>query len=453
MNWKRNSGLILALIFVIVAGAGFYFLRINSLWKAVKKGLDIQGGIHVVYEGVDTPGMPVTDKAMDQARNIIEDRINRLGVAEPLIQRQGKNRIIVEIPGIKDPEKAIDMIGRTALLEFKDESGKVIVTGKDLDPRGIDVQIDPSNQVVVTLTFKGDGVKRFAEATREAVKTTPHKKIAIYLDGVMIQNPTVNDPIENGKAVITGYSSVEDARRVAIALQSGALPVKLNIVENRTISPTLGSDSLKKSEKAAIIGVIVVVAFMFLYYRIPGFWADFTLLCYLLLFLGVLYAIKATLTLPGIAGFVLSVGMAVDANVIIFERIKDELRLGKTIRSALDSGFANAFRAIFDSNATTLLGAAVLFWLGTGLVRGFALTLALGVLISMLTAITLTKFILRLLVNAGMRPGPLFFVAPGGAGGGGPTIGGGGGAGGGLGGGTGAKPSSKQMVSAGSERR
>ncbi len=412
MHWKRNSGLILALIFVIVGGAAFYFLKVNSLWANIKKGLDIQGGIHVVYEGVDAPGMPVTDASMEKARNIIEQRINGLGVAEPLVQRQGDKRIIVELPGIKDPEKAVDMIGRTALLEFKDESGKVIVTGKDLDPRGIDTQITQGNQVVVTLQFKGEGIKRFAEATREAVKSDPKKKIAIYLDGQLIQNPTVQSPIDNGSAQITGYESLEDARNVAIALQSGALPVKLNIIENRTISPTLGTDSLKKSEFAAMIGIVAVAAFMFLFYRIPGFWADFALLVYLLLFMGILFAIKATLTLPGIAGLVLSVGMAVDANVIIFERIKDEIRKGKTIRSALDAGFANAFRAILDSNVTTLLGAAILFWLGSGPVRGFALTLALGVILSMLTAIVLTKHLLRLLVNVGLKPGPLFFLAP-----------------------------------------
>ncbi len=416
MNWRRNSGLILALIFVAVAGAGFYFIKVDKLWGKIKKGLDIQGGIHVVFEGVDTSGMPVTPQAMEQARAIIEQRVNGLGVAEPIIQRQGERRIIVELPGITDPEKALETIGRTALLEFKDSSGKVIVTGKDLVTRAVGWELDTTrNQWVVTLQFKGDGVKRFAEATRLAAsfpETDPRRRIGIYLDGVQLQNPTVNEPIESGRAVITGYASQEEAKRIAVSLQSGALPVKLNLVENRTISPTLGTDSLKRSEAAAVIGTVAVLAFMFLYYRIPGFWADFALFTYLLIFLGILWAIKATLTLPGIAGFVLSVGMAVDANVVIFERIREELRVGKTIRAALDAGFANAFRAIFDSNATTLLGAAVLFYLGTGPVRGFALTLALGVLVSMFTAIVLTRFVLRLLVNAGVKPGPLFFGRP-----------------------------------------
>lgn len=424
---RKHSALILALIFFSVAGAGAYLLGFMkpNLFDKVRKGLDIQGGIHVVFEGRDTPDMPVTDKAMDDAKRIIEDRVNRLGVAEPVIQREGERRIIVELPGIKDPEKALEAIGRTALLEFKDSDGKVIVSGKDLDPKGVDVQIEQTGRVVVTLQFKKEGAARFAEATKKAFqfrdstgkKDDPRNHIGIYLDGQLVQNPGVEGPIDNGRAIITGYGSVEEARRVVVALQSGALPVKLEPVENRTISPTLGRDSLEASKAATVIGTVAVLAFMFLYYRIPGFWADFALFVYLLLFLGALLAVNATLTLPGIAGFVLSVGMAVDANVIIFERIKEELRLGKTVRAAMDAGFANAFRAIIDSNVTTLLGAAVLFYFGTGPVRGFALTLALGVVISMFTAITLTRFVLRLLVNAGIKPGPLFFTRQGEAGG------------------------------------
>lgn len=418
---KRNSGLTLAVLFLAVAGAAFYFLNTNPLWDKVKKGLDIRGGIHVVYEGVDVPGLPVTKQAMEQARRIIEQRVNGLGVSEPVIQLQGERRIIVDVPDVKDPAKALEAIGRTALLEFKDSEGKVIVTGKDLDPRGVDVEIQQSGGVVVTLKFKDEGAKIFAEATRAAIQfgqEDPRRRIGIYLDGQLVQNPYVQSVIENGSAVITGYPSVEDARRVAVSLQSGALPVKLDIIENRTISPTLGSDSLNKTQSAAVIGTVAVLAFMLLYYRIPGFWADFTLLVYLLIFLAMLVAIRATLTLPGIAGFVLSVGLAVDANVIIFERIKEELRLGKTIRAALDAGFANALRAIVDSNLTTVLGAIILFWLGSGPVRGFALTLMLGVGISMFTAITVTRFVLRLLVNAGVRTGPLFFAVPAGQAGG-----------------------------------
>lgn len=416
MFLRKHSGFVLVAVFVAVAGAAFYFFKAAPLWEKVKKGLDIQGGIHVVYEGVDAPGMPVTRRAMEQARGIMEQRVNGLGLTEPVIQLQGqgeKPRIIVELPGVKDPEKALDTLGRTALLEFKDSAGNVIVSGKDLDPRGVSFELDKNGQAVVALRFKGEGVKRFAQATQEAVKypeTDDRRHIGIFLDGVRIQNPVVNEPILTGNAVINGYASLEDAKQVAVALQSGALPVKLNIIENRTISPTLGSDSLKKSQAAAVIGVVAVLSFMLLYYRIPGFWADFALLVYVLLFLAALVALKATLTLPGIAGFVLSVGMAVDANVIIFERIKEEIRLGKTLRAALDAGFQNAMRAIVDSNVTTVLGAVILFWLGTGPVRGFAVMLMLGVGLSMFTAITVTRFLLRLLVDAGMRAGPFFFA-------------------------------------------
>lgn len=419
-RWRRYSGLILAVLTAAVLAAAVYFLKVDPLWGRIKKGLDIQGGIHVVFEGRDVPGMPVTGRAMEQARNIIEQRVNALGVAEPVIQRQGERRIIVELPGIRDPEKALEAIGRTALLEFKDSEGKVIVTGKDLVTRAVGWEIDPNrpNEWVVTLQFRGEGSRRFAEATRKAVgfpEGDPRRNIGIYLDGRLIQSPMVRESIENGRAVITGYTNQDEAKRVAVSLQSGALPVKLDMIENRIISPTLGKDSLQKSETAAVIGFAAVAAYMLLWYRVPGLWAAWSLAAYLLLMMAALLAIKATVTLPGIVGFVLSLGMAVDANVITYERVKDELQTGKTIRAALDAGFANAWRAIFDSNATTILGAVILFWLGTGPVRGFALVLGIGILLSMFTAITLTRFVLRLLVNVGLRPGFLFFARQGGA--------------------------------------
>ncbi len=417
-RWRRHSGVILAVLTAAVAGAAVYLLKVDPLWGKIRKGLDIQGGMHVVFEGRDVPGMPVTARAMEQARAIIEQRVNALGVAEPVIQRQGERRIIVELPGIRDPEKALEAIGRTAVLEFKDSEGKVIVTGKDLVTRAVGWEIDPNtNQWVVTLQFRGEGSRRFAEATRKAAgfpQGDQRRSIGIFLDGKMIQNPEVREPIENGRAVITGYANQDEAKRVAVSLQSGALPVKLDLMENRIISPTLGKDSLQKSETAAVIGFAAVAAYILAWYRVPGLWAAWGLTAYLLLMMGALLALKATLTLPGIVGFVLSLGMAVDANVITFERVKDELRLGKTMRAALDAGFANAWRAIFDSNATTILGALILFWLGTGPVRGFALVLGVGIVLSMFTAITLTRFVLRLLVNAGLRPGPLFFFARGG---------------------------------------
>lgn len=416
MFLRKYSGLLLAAAVLALAGGAFYFLKINPLWDKVRKGLDIRGGIHVVYEGVDAPEMPVTREAMEQARRIMEQRVNALGVAEPVLQLQGagqRPRIVVELPDIRDPDKALEVLGRTAILEFKDHAGNVIVSGKDLDPRAIGVALDQAGGAVVTLRFKGEAARRFAAATEEAVRwptDDPRRRIGIFLDGEQIQNPVVQDAILTGQAQITGYPSVEDARRIAVALQSGALPVKLRIVENRTISPTLGSDSIQKGQAAALIGVTAVAAFMFLIYRIPGFWADAALALYLLLMLGALVALRATLTLPGLAGFVLSVGMAVDANVIIFERIKEELRQGKTVRAALDAGFRNAMRAIVDSNLTTVIGAIILYALATGPVRGFAVTLMLGIALSMFTAVTVTRQFLKLLVEAGMRPGRLFFT-------------------------------------------
>ncbi|MBX6377468.1 MAG: protein translocase subunit SecD [Clostridia bacterium] len=395
-----------ALVAAILASA-FYFLYEAPLWDRIPKGLDLQGGVHVVYRASPLPDSPVNDATMTKTLQIMEQRVNALGVAEPVLQRQGADRIIVELPGVKNPEEAIRAIGRTARLEFKDEAGKVIVTGADLATA--DAQILDNGQVVVALRFKGDGVRRFAEATRAAAPT--HRRIGIYLDGQLLQNPTVQDPIENGQAVITGYTSYDEARAIAVSLQSGALPVALEIIENRTVSASLGSDSLGRSQVAAVVGVVAVAAFMLAVYRLAGLLAVLALTLYLVLFLGVLWAIGATLTLPGIAGAVLSVGMAVDANVIIFERIREELRLGKSIRSALEAGHANAFRAIFDGNVTTLIAAAILLWLGSGPVRGFAVTLGVGVLTSMFTAIVVTRYLLVLLVGAGMRPNWSFFGA------------------------------------------
>ncbi|MEG0831723.1 MAG: protein translocase subunit SecD, partial [Acidaminococcaceae bacterium] len=366
-------------------------------------GLDLQGGTHVVLQAVDTPDAKVTDDAVNRVVKVIERRVNELGLTEPVIQRQGKDRIIVELPGVKDPEKAIQMLGRTALLEFKDVSGKTVLTGKDL--KDSKAQVGQNSQAVVGLEFNDEGAKKFGSLTAKNVG----KPISILLDGEVLTSPVVQEAITGGKAQISGSRNVEEAEHLAILLRSGSLPVKVEMMENRTVGPTLGQDSKDKSVKAFGIGIAGVFIFMLLFYRVSGLVADIILLLYVMLLLLVMRYLNATLTLPGIAGIILSIGMAVDANVLIFERFKEEILAGKSLRSAMEAGFSRAFVTIFDSNVTTLMAALVLFYLGTGPIKGFAVTLALGVTLSMFTAITVTRYMLRFLIGSNLIKNPAFF--------------------------------------------
>ena len=374
----------------------------------VRQGLDLQGGTHVVLEAEDTEIAEVNEDAMQRVVSIMERRINELGLTEPIIQREGARRVIIELPGIKDPDKAIETIGKTAMLEFKDEEGHTLLTGTDL--KDAQAAMNPNNnQNVVNLEFSDEGKEKFADATLKNVGRT----IAILLDGEVLTNPVVREPILGGRAEISGQRDLEEAQRLAVLLRSGALPVKVNIIETRTVGPSLGQDSKDKSEFAFVVGIAAVLIFMLLFYRLCGFVADISLMAYTLLLLAILKALDATLTLPGVAGIILSIGMAVDANVLIFEHFKEEFRLGKTIRLSMETGFKRAFTTIFDSNTTTIIAAAVLFMFGTGNIRGFAITLGLGVLLSMFTAITLTQFMLKLLVNSRIVESPSAYGADG----------------------------------------
>lgn len=399
MRWNE-LGKFLIIALAIIGGFCVY---ISPLTNSIKQGLDLQGGTHVVLQAVDTPELKVDDDAVNRSVKIIERRVNELGLTEPVIQRQGKDRIIVELPGVKDPEKAIAMLGRTAMLQFKDQDGNVVLTGKDL--KDAKAQISNGNQSVVGLEFNDEGGKKFADLTARNIG----KQIAIVLDGDVLTAPVVQEAITGARAQISGSRTMEEAERLAILLRSGSLPVKIEVMENRTVGPTLGQDSKEKSIKAFSIGIIGVFVFMLIFYRLSGLVADVALLLYVMLLLLAMRYLNATLTLPGIAGIILSIGMAVDANVLIFERFKEELRRGKTLRSAMDAGFGRALVTIFDSNITTLMAAAVLFYLGTGPVKGFAVTLALGVVLSMFTAVTVTKFMLRFLIYSNLTSNPAFF--------------------------------------------
>lgn len=382
------------LAMIIVAIIGVFCYYISPLAYSIKQGLDLQGGTHVVLEAVDTPEAPVNEDAVQRVVKIIEKRVNELGLTEPIIQRQGERRIIVELPGVKDPENAIKILGKTAMLEFQDDSGVTVMTGQDL--KDAKAQIDQSNQNLVALEFSDEGGKKFADLTAKNIG----KNIAILLDKQILTNPNVKEAITGGKAVITGSRTLEEAQRLALLLRSGSLPVKVNIIETRTVGPTLGQDSKDKSEFAFAIGIGSVIFFMLAFYHLSGFIANIALMAYVLMLLFGLKMLDATLTLPGIAGIILSIGMAVDANVLIFERFKEEYRLGKTLRLAMDAGFDRAFATIIDSHLTTIITATVLFFLGTGTIKGFAITLGLGVVLSLFTAFAFTQYLLKLLISS-----------------------------------------------------
>jgi len=413
MDLGRIFRMLVTLV-VVVAAVVVVFVPVSN-WgklpviKDIPLGLDLKGGVYVVLQAVGTPAAPVTPDSVKRAQAIIANRVNQLGVSEPIIQSQGTDRIVVQLAGVKNPDQVVSTLIKPAFLEFKNEAGQDILTGGDL--QNAQEATGPGGQPVVDLTLTPAGAKKFAAATKAAVAVTPHQRIGIYLDGKLLTNPVVETEIDNGHAEITGgFKTLQDAHNLAVLLRSGALPVKLSVLEKMTVGPTLGADSLKRSILAGIVGLIAVFLFMLLYYRLPGLVADFALIIYTLLIVGIFAAVPVTLTLPGIAGFLLSVGIAVDANVIIFERFREELRSGKTVRAAIDAGFKRGFTAVFDSNATTLIAAAVLFYFGTGEVKGFAVTLGLGILTSLFTAVVITRWLLHLVAETGLiKNSKLFF--------------------------------------------
>jgi len=386
---KNLTGLV-KLIATFIAVGVIAYLAYNPIVKNINLGLDLKGGVHVMMEAKEKPGQKITDDTLRKTVGVLRNRVDRLGVKEPVIQTQGDRRVIVELAGVKDPEEAIRVIGKTAELQFIDENGKVWVTGRNLkDARA---GIDNEGQPKVDLTFDKEGAELFRKATQENLG----KRIAIVLDQEIISQPVVKSEIPSGQAEISGgFESAKDAENLAVLLRSGALPVTLELAEKRTVGPTLGSDSLAKSVKAGIIGLLAVLIFMIGYYRLPGLLANVSLVVYAVLVLGIMVLGKFTLTLPGIAGFLLSIGMAVDANIIIYERLKDELRSGKTLLAAVDAGFKRAFRTIFDANVTTLIAALILIYFGIGPIKGFAVTLSIGIVTSMFTAVVFTRWLLK----------------------------------------------------------
>lgn len=410
MQRGRLAAVIAAVLAIVVAACALL-----PVYKAqANLGLDLQGGVLVRLEAPEG----TSNEDMMGAISIINNRINGLGVAEPDVRLEGSNRIAVELPGVKDPAEAVRTIGTTAKMEFvRVDTGEVVVDGSHLADAqaGTDEQAtDASKRFVVNIKFDDEGAKAFSKATTDLVNKysegDTNRCIAIVIDDQIISAPTIQTAITNGSAQISGgFSTMEDASNLAIQLNSGALPIDLKIVEQNTVGAQLGPDAIAKSLNAAIIGCALLALFLLVIYRGPGLIAIISLVLYAVLLAGALIAIRSTITLQVIAAFLLSLGMAVDANVLIYERIKEEHKLGKTVRVATDSGFKKAFTTILDANVTTLIATFVLMVLGTGAIRGFAITLAIGIIISLFTAITFTKFVLRSLLLSGVIKTPKFY--------------------------------------------
>ncbi len=396
---KPGRLMILILVSLLIIASGYFaFTNAADREDGIKRGLDIAGGLYVLLEAVETGDQELDEDAIERAITVIQMRVDELGVAEPIIAAQGDNRIRIELPDIEDVEQARDIIGRTAMLKFVGPDGVEILTGANLVRARAERAPEVTPYPFISLEFDQEGSQLFAEATAKFL----NQPIAIILDDEVISAPNVAAVITDGKAVIEGNFGFEEAANLALLLRSGSLPVELRELESRMIGPTLGQRTEEIAVYAAAIGLLLVLLYMIIYYRIAGIIAGVALVFYLSLVLWALNYLPTTLTLPGIAGLILSIGMAVDANVIIFERIKDELRSGRTPRSAMEGGFQRAFRAILDANVTTLIVTVVLFSLASGPVRGFAVTLFIGIICSMFTAIVLTRILMRLAFQAGL---------------------------------------------------
>ena len=433
--WKNR---ILALILLILGAGVAYFVyssepNLNVLPHHVrtpkafshspfKLGLDLSGGTHLIYKAdVSAVKDGEVSNAMNSLRDVIERRINIFGVSEPVVQVEeggvvanGEQKLIVDLPGVTDVQKATDMIGQTPLLEFRTEAPKESPQKTTVGADG-ELKVDISPQFIktdltgrylskatlefdqntreprVSLQFDADGTKLFAKITKENVG----KMVAIYLDGAPISTPVVREEIPTGQAVISGSFTPNEAKQLVGRLNSGALPVPITLLSRQTIGATLGNTAVHAGAKAAVIGFILIALFLILWYRLPGIIAVLSLSIYVSIVLALFKLIPVTLTAAGIAGFIISIGIAVDANVLIFERVKEELKLGRNIGDAVSAGFAHAWFSIRDSNTSTLITAVILFWFGTSLIKGFALTLGVGVLVSMFTAISVTRIFLH----------------------------------------------------------
>lgn len=399
------SAVVIVLLAVVLStGLTVGDYRLSSLGEKLKLGLDLKGGVSVEEEILDKN---VTSSTVEKTKEMMSVRVNGLGVTEANVSITKKNRILIEIPGLYDQQKALDAIGKTGKLTFVGPDKKVILTGADVTDASVGV--DQTGKPDVELKLNQSGAKKFSDATGKFIG----QQIAIYMDNKLYSSPTVDNQITGGNAIITmgGSSDPSEAKNLAGVIRSGSLPVTLAPATARTIGASLGADAKPTSLKAAIIGIILVMLFMLIYYRVPGLIADLGLTVYIMLTLLVyIFVIQATLSLPAIAGLLLSVGIAVDANVLMFERLREELRSGKSLKSAMDLGYHRALPSIIDSNITTIISGLVLFFVGSGAVKGFALTLVVGVCCSLFTALVVTRFLLHAFVNAGWANENKFYM-------------------------------------------
>lgn len=388
--------LIAAMSYVAISGITIGSIKINNVEKAIRWGMDLKGGLYAEYQASPLAGSKVTNEDLVKTQNIMIKRLDNKGYNDSGVSvDEAKNRVIVEIPSVKNPEKLMDIIGKPAVLQFKDPKGNVIVSGKDIKSTSPD--IDPqTGENVVSFELNSSGREKFADATTKYVGQI----MPIVLDGKVISTPKVDTAIPDGKGVINGMKNAQEAKDLSNEISSGALPVKLQVVQSKVVDSILGAEALNTALLGGLIAIILVFVFMILFYKIPGIVADLALLFHTLLLILVFGFVHVTLTLPGVAGIVLSIGMAVDANVIIFERMKEELSWGKSLKAAVEAGFSRAWTAILDGNMTTIISAVVLWFLGSGSIKGFAFTLGVGVVLSMFTAITLTRWMLRSLMTS-----------------------------------------------------
>lgn len=392
---------ILGVIFLIILSVYVAYFGVGEkkvfAFSHIRLGLDLQGGVSIVYEA---EGETPDPSDMAAAVAMIQVRLDKENYTEAEVAIEGDRRIRVNIPGVEDPQEAINSIGATALLTFEDIEGNVVLEGKNIKSAvGQLVDMGMGNEPAVSIKLDDEGTEAFKVAT-EANIGNP---IIIKLDGEIISAPTVNDVIRNGESIISGSFTEESARQLANRIEAGSLPFALTPVSSSGVGAKLGMDAFNASLKAGTVGFFVVLIFMIVVYRMSGVVADIALTLYVSLIIIVLSLIKSTLTLPGIAGIILSIGMAVDANVIIFTRIKEEIRAGKSIRSAVDSGFNKALSGIIDGNVTTLIASFVLYFLGSGIIKSFATTLGIGIVLSMFTALVVTRILLRSFVAAGLQ--------------------------------------------------
>ena len=452
---KRDKWRLALVVAVVIIAAVVAF----PIKGKIRLGLDLRGGVHIILQAKGTPENPLTSDSLERLLVVLRSRVDQYGIAEPVIQREGDDRIAIDLPGVEDPEAALDLIGRTAVLQFRQvlgesprvpakpvranydsgeqfktaeerwtaaknevdlyikqmeeavksnpdmavarsENGSAYLLGKQYvgggDLTKAETNFDQFGKAAVSLKFNTEGAKLFDEATAANIG----RQIAIVLDGVVISAPVVQQRISGGEAQITGSFSTAEANRLAIMLRAGALPVSVEVLENRSVGPSLGADSIHDGIKSGLIGAALVVIFMLVYYGLLGVAADLALAVAMLLVIATLIVLKSTLTLPGIGGVILTIGMAVDGNILIYERMKEEFCSGKTMMAALDTGFRKALIVILDSNITTLIAAAILFYFGSGPIRGFAVTLSIGVVASVFCNTVVTRTLLGIVLSA-----------------------------------------------------